>query len=684
MATLDNAIWLTGAGATAVNGSTTISEGGNSTNVTGTFTGLWDASQSGFNVSEFGAFGVTSPITATFDFSTPVEDLTFDFQHVNGDDITYDDNWTIYAYDENGILLDSADVIAGLSGLVDETVTVNPDGSVNIDSTGGVANDINLVLPGQISSLQLILDNGPQGTQSGGTGISDLTFSIPAPDTDGDGITDDIDLDDDNDGILDSEEMDSSTPSTITITFDGDEWATTDNTRWELRDPDGNLIASDTTVGSGVEITNVAVAGLGDYTFTVLDDFGDGISGADPASYTIAIDSVVVVDSGANPNFGTSVAETFSVAESLTARDSDGDGIDDHLDLDSDNDGITDNVEAQTTAGYVAPTGVDTDGDGLDDAYDATPTTGAAGSNGLTAVNTDGTGAADYLDTDSDDDGISDADEAGHGISQAAIDASGDADGDGIKDAVDDVVGWDVNDADVNGSGEFTLADTDNDTAPDGSGAIPMTADLDFRDAVPCFTPGTLIATIDGEIPIEKVSVGQLVLTADNGYQPVRWVGHRKMSQSDFAEHPNLRPVILRKGAFGNARKMRVSPQHGMVIQSDNGEQLIRAKHVAENFGGKFARVDKHCEGITYIHIMFDRHELIFAEGALSEAFYPGPIALGSLNKQARDELFVLFPELSSVWKELGEPSEYFGHPARSYMRRKATLTLGRQISHRC
>ena len=52
--------------------------------------------------------------------------------------------------------------------------------------------------------------------------------------------------------------------------------------------------------------------------------------------------------------------------------DSDGDGLVNRLDLDSDNDGITDNVEAQTTAGYIAPSGFDRDADGLDDAYDMT------------------------------------------------------------------------------------------------------------------------------------------------------------------------------------------------------------------------------------------------------------------------------------------------------------------------
>ncbi len=101
-----------------------------------------------------------------------------------------------------------------------------------------------------------------------------------------------------------------------------------------------------------------------------------------------------------------------TVAIMTTCADSDGDGITNDLDLDADGDGIPDNIEAQTTAGFTAPTGTDTDNDGLDDAYDATPTTGATGSNGTTPVNTDGTSGADYTDIDSDDDGIPDNVEA--------------------------------------------------------------------------------------------------------------------------------------------------------------------------------------------------------------------------------------------------------------------------------
>ena len=109
-----------------------------------------------------------------------------------------------------------------------------------------------------------------------------------------------------------------------------------------------------------------------------------------------------------------------------SACDVDNDGIINSRDLDSDGDGIPDNIEAQSTAAYIAPSGTDTDGDGLDNAYDI-GTTNA----GLTPYNFDGSDVPDYLDTDADNDNISDTTEAGITL------AGTDSDDDGIDNAVD-------------------------------------------------------------------------------------------------------------------------------------------------------------------------------------------------------------------------------------------------------
>jgi len=195
---------------------------------------------------------------------------------------------------------------------------------------------------------------------------------------------------------------------------------------------------------------------------------------------------------------------TFVFSASVSAQadsDFDGDGIANQLDIDSDNDGITDNIEAQTTNGFIAPSGraggaefIDLNQDGLDDNYDDRTVTaattaaraGAGNGAGLSPVDSDGDGGADYLDIDSDNEGGNDTVEAGLGtdIATGLSDAASDADGDGLFDIFDAQNGTAVDDGfDVNESiaaGAAVLPDADN----DASGGVPLTEDVDFRDSV--------------------------------------------------------------------------------------------------------------------------------------------------------------------------------------------------------
>ncbi|WP_438362946.1 choice-of-anchor L domain-containing protein [Nioella halotolerans] len=261
----------------------------------------------------------------------------------------------------------------------------------------------------------------------------------------------------------------------------------------------------------------------------------------------------------------------------------------------------------------------------------------------------------------------------------------GDDDGDGLTNDQLDVSGvtsdwgttpvtaWDVTVTDTNGDGTgdaiLTFPGGESITlegvTPDKVNEIPELHAI----GIPCFTPGALIVTIDGEKPVEDIHPGDMVLTADNGFQPVRWVGRRCIGAAELAERPELKPYVIRKHAFGNARKMRVSPQHGFVMKTDTGERLIRAKHAAALFGGQIARRDKTCEAVTYIHILFDRHEIVFAEGARTEAFYPGPQALRSIDRAAATELLTLFPELAPVALGGAPCAEGYGPPARDYLK---------------
>jgi len=156
----------------------------------------------------------------------------------------------------------------------------------------------------------------------------------------------------------------------------------------------------------------------------------------------------------------------------LEQCDLDSDGIPNAFDLDADNDGIPDNIEAQSTTGYIAPTGTDTDGDGLDDAYDVDN-----GGTAIIPVNTDGTGEADFLDLDADDDGVFDIVESGSGLT--------DGNTDGMTDGAVGVNGLDnsleISDdyTDVNGSFDTTQTNNFTDTDTD----VLTFGDVDYRDA---------------------------------------------------------------------------------------------------------------------------------------------------------------------------------------------------------
>ena len=166
--------------------------------------------------------------------------------------------------------------------------------------------------------------------------------------------------------------------------------------------------------------------------------------------------------------------------------DTDGDNLPDYLDQDADDDGIPDNVEGQSTEDYVSPTGIDTDGDGLDDAYD--DTVGFDNSNGIDPEDTDNDSEADYLDLDSDNDGVADTTEAFDTDEDGeanTVPSGNDENMNGIDDAFEDVVivPGTPNYSDPNGSLDNGSIDT-NDTDGQGVGTDEngVHEDVDYRD----------------------------------------------------------------------------------------------------------------------------------------------------------------------------------------------------------
>ena len=181
-----------------------------------------------------------------------------------------------------------------------------------------------------------------------------------------------------------------------------------------------------------------------------------------------------------------------------------------------------------------------------------------------------------------------------------------------------------------------------------------------------CFAEGTLIETVDGEKPVEALSAGDLVLTADHGQQRLRWIGKRQVMPAEIAANPKLAPVRIMAGALGGGRPRRdlsVSRQHRMLVSSAVAERMFGAREILvpaiklTALPGIF--VDDRAGGVTYYHLLFDRHEVVLAEGAWSESLYTGPEALRGLTPEAREEMAVLFPSLIT-----GDPLSVLARPA--------------------
>ena len=170
---------------------------------------------------------------------------------------------------------------------------------------------------------------------------------------------------------------------------------------------------------------------------------------------------------------------------------------------------------------------------------------------------------------------------------------------------------------------------------------------------IPCFTPGTRIATPRGELCVEDLEVGDRIITRDNGIQEIRWVGERTLKGSELTKLGHLRPVLIKKGALGNGlpeRDMKVSPNHRMLVSNEKtafyfeeSEVLVAAKHLVGLPGVEFTDVSE----VTYIHFMFDQHEVVLSDGAWSESFQPGDWTMNGIGNAQRTEILELFPELA-------------------------------------
>jgi len=165
---------------------------------------------------------------------------------------------------------------------------------------------------------------------------------------------------------------------------------------------------------------------------------------------------------------------------------------------------------------------------------------------------------------------------------------------------------------------------------------------------MPCFVAGTRIETPDGPKDVETLRAGDLVLTLDDGPQPIRWAGQRTVeAQGRFA------PILISAGHYGARTDVLLSPQHRVLIRDvwaellfGEAEVLVKAKDLVD--GTRVRQVTQR-KTVTYVHLLLDRHQILESSGLASESYLPGPMMSASFEPDTREEIIALFPELEDI-----------------------------------
>lgn len=180
--------------------------------------------------------------------------------------------------------------------------------------------------------------------------------------------------------------------------------------------------------------------------------------------------------------------------------------------------------------------------------------------------------------------------------------------------------------------------------------AIALAVQVFRTTELACFARGTRIETSAGFVAVEYLRDGMMIETMDNGLQPVRRVLSKVVDGTGA-----LAPVVFAAGVLGNVRPVQVSPHHRMVVSGWRAELLTGEPEVLaaaiDLVDGNRVAV-KPVEQVQYFHLLFDQHEIIFAEGAATESYHPFAHDATEIAPATLAELDAVFPDLGNAFWE--------------------------------
>ncbi len=195
-----------------------------------------------------------------------------------------------------------------------------------------------------------------------------------------------------------------------------------------------------------------------------------------------------------------------------------------------------------------------------------------------------------------------------------------------------------------------------------------------------CIASGSMIQTPQGETPIERLCAGDQVMTLDHGPRALIWTGSRSLT---LPRTPQSQiPIELKANCCGTglpSQDLILSPQHqilsaGKAVASHTNQPqaLSRAKALTMRKG---VRRMEGKRSVVYHSLLFECHEIIFANGLAVESFYPGPYALSLLSELEKLQILAKIPHLSD------DTEQTYGTPARPELTPQKARSLAKDMT---